>query len=514
MFSMMCLSAQLQPFNDVTSGSLLAELAGYVDRFREKTVQCLVLAKYTKGGPYTLETLTLYLAGEILLLKDSSTDSWILTGMVVHLAMRMGYHRDPDHFPGMSPFAAEMRRRIWAMVVQFDLAMSSEIGLPVTSAGTPTDTKEPRNLLDTDFDEDTTQLPPSRPETELTPILHLIARRRLLSVLGQIPDLNTNTRPASPEDIMRIDKIVEEARAAIPAPLTWRPMNQSITDSPNIVMQRLYLEAVYHRGKILLHRRNLINGTPDSFNGPEANSVCICLDAAVNILKYQEVLDAEAQPDGRLYQVRWKINHIANHDILLATSILCLYLQMSDSLDLVDGAARAVEAMRREEIRRRLKISQRIWQRLSANSVEAQKAARALSIVLEPPEVPITDNCGIVGDNMFAEFEPLPFNGYGANPYQCKHFHWKQDKSRTDVNRLSIWLLLSDDILRQHVGKSRSVLFLKVYRLIKGMIKSSWKRTQLQPFRSRHCQQSCSHQASDPSNIVDVVVLQTPSSTW
>jgi hypothetical protein len=51
------------------------------------------------------------------------------------------------------------------------------------------DTEEPRNLLDSDFDENTLELPTSRPESEVIPILFLLAKNKIISVGGLISDL-------------------------------------------------------------------------------------------------------------------------------------------------------------------------------------------------------------------------------------------------------------------------------------------------------------------------------------
>lgn len=424
LFVMMCLAAQIQHLSlDSESASPTAaprsDLEAMADAFREKIVQCLLLGRYTKGGPYSLETLILYFAVEFFLLKDSSADVWILVGMIVHLAMRMGYHRDPEHFPGISPFAGEMRRRVWATIFQLDFVVSSDIGLPRTAKDAQIDTKEPRNLLETDFDEDTAELPPSRPDSDVTVTLYFIVRGRISSIIGLISDVNTDTLPSSYEEVMRIDKKLEEAYQAIPSALRWRPMAQSIIDSPNLILQRLYLDTTFQKARILVHRRSFINSTSEALQNLDVDSRQISLDAATRILEYQKVLDEERQPDGRFYILRWKISHVFQHDILLATRILCLYLQMSNSVEIADADARVAEQTRREEIRQRLKTSHSIWLRLSTTSAEAQKAAKALSIVLGNAD---TDSATNVSGDFFADFDPMPFDGYGApTPYQCKN---------------------------------------------------------------------------------------------
>lgn len=104
--------------------------------------------------------------------------------MILHIAIRMGYHRDPDHFPGISPFESEMRRSIWTAITSIDLVLSLETGLPRVATDAQIDTKESRNLRDCNFDEDMTNIPPPRPETEWTPVLPIIARGRLTTALG------------------------------------------------------------------------------------------------------------------------------------------------------------------------------------------------------------------------------------------------------------------------------------------------------------------------------------------
>ncbi|KAL6231484.1 hypothetical protein BDW75DRAFT_243873 [Aspergillus navahoensis] len=400
MFSMLYIAAQLQSFTiDFTEGrveSLKAEYLTMKNAFREKAVQCLILARYTTGGPYILETLITLLTGEFILLKDSATDGWLLIDMILHIATRMGYHRDPDHFPGISPFEAEMRRRVWATILSLDLGISMEMGLPRSATDTHIDTKEPRNLRDCDYDEDTTQMPPPRPETEWTAVLPLIARKRLISALGLICDVNTDIKPPSYEEVTKIDALLEDVhKHAIPPILRWEASmpHPPITDSPIHVMHRVSVETTYHKSRILLHRRALVSYSARQSQQQERDrdkeSVQICLDSALRVLSFQQMLHEESQPFGRLFQLRWKVTHLFNQDVLLATSVLCLYLQDVDKFDeLLDivpsGQTTATWLSRADEIRQQLTNSHKIWLQMSTTSAsaEAGKVAKALSIVL------------------------------------------------------------------------------------------------------------------------------------
>lgn len=341
--------------------------------YREKIVQCLVLGQYTKGGPYTIETLLQYFAIENFMCKDADTGIWLVRGIIVNLAMRMGLHRDPQHFPSISPFAGEMRRRLWTTVYGIDLIISAQVGLPRMIKDSHVDTLEPHNLLDTDFDEDTKELPPSRPEMEQTPVLALIAKYRAGSVISVVADVTTDTRPYSYEEIMKIDEKIQSIRQSLPPFMRWKGLGQSIMDPPQIVLRRIYLEVIILRGQIMLNRKFLTSTTSHD-DYVQARKVCV--KAAMQILEYHHLVNEEVQSGGRLYGARFLVSAVVNHDFLLATSILCYYLRQKDGVgDEIDY----------EKVITLLTKSYEIWQWLSANSKEAQKAADALSFILSKP---------------------------------------------------------------------------------------------------------------------------------
>lgn len=251
--------------------------------FRERIVQCLIMGKYTLGGSFVLETLILYLVIELFMSKDADIGVSLLLGNIVKISMGMGYHRDPTHFPKITPFASEMQRRIWATVSQIEFIVSIQMGLPRMIMKKQTDTGEPRNLADSDFDEQTAQLPPSRPETEMTPILYVIAKCRLLSAGADITDLITETNQHPYSRVLGVHKILEAARDSLPTMLRWHSLARSLTLAPQVIMQQIWLEIWFHHLQIILHR---------SFLDPSRNrdqytfSTTVCLEAAAKILEF------------------------------------------------------------------------------------------------------------------------------------------------------------------------------------------------------------------------------------
>jgi hypothetical protein len=419
MFSMLSISAQLQAlaleYNNERGGSLQTDYLAMKEAFREKAIQCLLLARYTAGGPHILETLIMILTGESILVKSSGTDGWLSISMILQIATRMGYHRDSDHFPGLSPFDGEMRRRIWTTIVQLDLGLSLEMGLPRNATNTHIDLREPRNLRECDFDVDTALMPSPRPESEWSPVLALVARARLISTLGLICDVITDISPPAYDKVIRIDAMLQDVlKNAIPSVLRWSPAPYSITDSPNLLIQRVSIQTTYHKARILLHRRALIGCPGERLHERDKESIRVCVDSAIKILSFQEMLHEESQPLGRLSQLRWKVTHIFNQDVLLATSVLCLYLQEMGKAKLAEALGQTQWAPTVEEIRQRLTTSHKIWLQMSATSVEAGKVARALSLVLENTRPTIDDDGYLTSYDFLSGFDgSTSFNDQG-----------------------------------------------------------------------------------------------------
>ncbi|KAL2855323.1 fungal-specific transcription factor domain-containing protein [Aspergillus pseudoustus] len=366
LFSMICLACIS---SDPPEGPELEHHSLQVGLYLEKTVQCLVMGEYTKAGPYVLETVINYVYIEFGIRTDADKDMWFLLALEVNLAKRMGYHRDPSHFPSISPFRGEMRRRLWATVLMSDILLSNQMGMPRMISDWQYDTSEPRNLDDAHFDEDTKELPQPRPESELTTALGIVARTRLLRALGTIADLTSAVQPCSYTEVMRVDGILHAAVQSLPQPLTMKSMAASLTDSPQAIISRLFIQHMFYKGQVMLHRRFVYIQDSKRENA-YGYSRKACVDASLGSLEIQNVLDEETRPGGQLHIMRWRVTSIMNHQFLTATMLLCSLLHCGPIME------------REAEIRVALQRARAIWIRRSSISKEAKKAAEAVSLVL------------------------------------------------------------------------------------------------------------------------------------
>lgn len=206
--------------------------------YRYSMAQCLVLADYTKPHRYVLETLIIHLQGEQLQSNDAQISLWVLVGIIVRLAMRMGYHRDSKMFANLSLYQGEMRRRLWSFVRCADLLFSFQVGLPNMVRSGDSDTDIPQSLYDDDFEEDSTVLPPERPLNEPTPVSYLVTKARLVVEFGRVLEHCQKVKGSTYDEVLDIDNALRRARETIPEHLLVRQISECGSDPAHLIMSR------------------------------------------------------------------------------------------------------------------------------------------------------------------------------------------------------------------------------------------------------------------------------------
>lgn len=93
---------------------------------------------------------------------------WMSTGSLIHRAMQIGLHRDPRHLSAMSVLQAELRRRLWATVLELVVQASLDSAMPPRISFDEFDTEAPSNINDDEVDESTVNIEaqPSHVHTE------------------------------------------------------------------------------------------------------------------------------------------------------------------------------------------------------------------------------------------------------------------------------------------------------------------------------------------------------------
>jgi hypothetical protein len=310
LFAVLCISASIS-FADGSEDD-----PSQRKNFLAAAAQCLILGDYTTPKLRVIQALLLFSQCKYMASLDPSREVVLVLSMVVRLAFQIGLHREPDS--SFSPFEGEMRRRLWAMCRHFDLIVSYQLGLPSNIPDGWHDTELPRNLLDDDFDESSSDLPPSRPETDMTRVLYFIVKSRLMTVFAQIYSKALSLKGIDLQDIATLQFENQKQYDLIPQSMRIRPISQSFTSPNHVIVGRLNCEFIFQRGMCILHRQGMVMGN--------ALSRDACVRASMTMMGHFADLHKEFQPTGQLQGARWMLSPTTMSDFLLAALTLCLAL--------------------------------------------------------------------------------------------------------------------------------------------------------------------------------------------
>ncbi|KAK7419761.1 hypothetical protein QQX98_003133 [Neonectria punicea] len=376
LFSVMSMSAFLQQQDIGSFGLSAVESQNMLETYRTLTIHCLVAGDYLRPGKHTIETLTLHFALDQNATLDTSIGNWALIGVVVRIALRMGLHRDPSHWPNIRPLQAELRRRIWITLYHMDFFTSTQVGLPRIIKDSQCDTRPPIHLFDDDLSFENNEIPPARPLTESTPLLHIIQRDTIIKVAAEIYDA-TEAGPPSSATIDALDAKLQAAVDAIPPHFKYRSLETSLAENPVMILHRMILDILINKAVYLLHRRSFVRGSVGEAN-TESNDRCIT--AALAILEHQRRMSEETEPGGLMFGIRWKVASSLNHEFLQAAMMLCFALTRTKDANVGTSSVGALHG--RNNTFEALTIAKRLWEKNADRSTEAQRAVKALSAAL------------------------------------------------------------------------------------------------------------------------------------
>ncbi|KAF5545679.1 transcriptional regulatory [Fusarium phyllophilum] len=346
------------------------------ESFQQRCTDCLILSKYsTAPGKYTLETLLFNIHGEFVRRRDAHLGVWILTGIAIRLAMRMGYHRDPDNYPRISPFHGEMRRRVWGVLQQLDILTSCQLGLPSLIQESQCDTRLPRNINDEDFGPECTRLPPPRPETEGTGVLYTRVKVKMMTIFRTIFNQVSLGKTEDYNEIMALDQKLHQMHQSMPTCYKIAKLEDCFMVRPYLLIRRYNLELLFQKARCTLHRHHMTK----AYHDPKYNySRAACVDSAMTVLGHQASILKEVQVGGLLYNDRWFLTSLERHDFSLASMVVCVELGIppeQQNPELVGYS--------RESMIEALKTSQAFWAAIKAVSAEAKQAYDMLTVMLK-----------------------------------------------------------------------------------------------------------------------------------
>nr|XP_001393621.2 hypothetical protein ANI_1_1280084 [Aspergillus niger CBS 513.88] len=217
------------------------------------------------------------------------------SGSLLREAMLMGLHRNPCNFPNVSPYWAELRKRLWLTIIELELQASLYSGIPLAISWDEFDCPLPSDIDDEDFTIESPRLPPPRRSDTLTRTSFQIALARTLETRMAISKIVNRVRLSATYDneIMTLSERLTTGLAQAPPDLRddtgttttagGSPDNNSST-SP---FRRSFFLFLHYRSLLALHRPFFLrfSETPDE---PFNYSRRVCIQTSLALLSQLE----------------------------------------------------------------------------------------------------------------------------------------------------------------------------------------------------------------------------------
>ncbi|KAK4154716.1 fungal-specific transcription factor domain-containing protein [Chaetomidium leptoderma] len=265
-----------------------------IQKYRFAVEQALAKAEFITKPDFTVvQAFMLFLV--LVRRHDDTRFAWTLTGLLIRLSQALGLHRDGTHFPNLTPFQVEMRRRLFWAVCVLDLRSAEDQGTDLNIVAGTFDTQVPLNINDSDISPEIECLPEPREGT--TDMAFSLIRYEICALSRRLHTVSSDLSPACAGDVA---KSLEEREALL-------------TEVHHGIEQRLRKDnsnpifwAASTVTRIIVAKMTLIIYQPVLFPGP-GNDVLSeevrarLLNAALDVFEYSHVLNA----DSRCKQWRW-----------------------------------------------------------------------------------------------------------------------------------------------------------------------------------------------------------------
>lgn len=217
----------------------------------------------------------------------------LASGSLLREAMLTGLHRDPCNFPSISPFWAELRKRLWLTVIELELQASLYSGIPLAVSWDEFDSPLPSDIDDEDITIDSLHLPPSRQSNTLTRTSFQIALAQTLETRIAISKMVNRVRLSATynDEVTTLSERLTTGLAQAPADLRD---DTSTSPSPNdssvnTQFRRSFFLFLHYRSLLALHRPFFLRFTETQLDQePFIFSRRVCVQTSLALLSQLE----------------------------------------------------------------------------------------------------------------------------------------------------------------------------------------------------------------------------------
>lgn len=224
--------------------------------------------------------------------------TWTETGSLIRTAMSAGMHRDPARLPGMTVVCAEVRRRLWATILEIAVQTSIDSGAPPLISPADYDTEPPLDLDDDELTDEPEPAARPRPssrhtQTSLQLMLHSHYHERL-AVAKFVNDIHSQI---SYEEALRLHDGITATFHRMSRRLAQLPASTASSSAPVTAFHQRYVEVLIRRFMLALHYPFLSHFTDPAY----FFSRKILTDAARRLVSLRQLPEGVPPPAGVEY---------------------------------------------------------------------------------------------------------------------------------------------------------------------------------------------------------------------
>jgi hypothetical protein len=242
-----------------------AKIRDLSERYRASAMRCLEMDNYLwRHNITTLQALIILIYG----INHSHGQSWTLLGSTYHMALSLGCHIDPSNFK-LNLVECEERRRCWACVMMLcTLQNTSMRNLAPHYNSSHYSVRMPADVNDFDLTPESASLPIHTGRA--TQMSYLLLKFRLYDIGSRICSRVLNPIAIDPQVIAELDKALIHERDLWKSIYLYHSRQDELSSYHKIHLKILH--SFSHQLALLLHRRVLMQGSPDPFQQQHARS--------------------------------------------------------------------------------------------------------------------------------------------------------------------------------------------------------------------------------------------------
>lgn len=265
-----------------------------INKYRFALEQALAKAEFlTRPDVTVIQAFLIFLV--LVRRHDDTRFSWTLTALLIRISQALGLHRDGTHFPNLTPYQIEMRRRLFWAVCVLDLRSAEDQGTDLTVVDGTFDTQLPLNINDADISPESSCLPEPRQGT--TDMAFSLIRYEICALSRRLHTVSTDMSLSSAPDA---GKSLEE-REGLLTEVYQRVKDRLLKDSSNPMFW-----VASNITRVIIAKMTLVIYQPVLFPGPGNRNLSRevrtrLFNAALDVFEYSHILNT----DPRCKQWRW-----------------------------------------------------------------------------------------------------------------------------------------------------------------------------------------------------------------